>query len=173
MIVQTMAMRAPERVLTMTSIMSYHGRARLRVGARGAGRAAWRRRPPTATGASRPAWTWAASSPAPATSTPTRRRATPPPTTTGRSTPRAPRARWPPSRHGPDRTEALRSLAVPTLVIHGRADTLILPSGGEATAAAIPGANLLMLNDMAHDLPEPLWPLTVDAIVSHTTHAIG
>lgn len=73
----------------------------------------------------------------------------------------------------PDRTEALRGLRVPTLVIHGRADTLILPSGGEAVAAAVPGANLLLMNDMAHDLPEPLWPLTVDAIISHTTHAIG
>ena len=73
----------------------------------------------------------------------------------------------------PDRTEALRSLAVPTLVIHGRADTLILPSGGEATAAAIPGANLLLMNDMAHDMPEPLWPLTIGAILTHTTHAIG
>ena len=34
-------------------------------------------------------------------------------------------------------------------------------------------ANLMMLNDMGHDLPAPLWPLIVDAIVSHTTHAIG
>lgn len=73
----------------------------------------------------------------------------------------------------PDRTEALRSLTVPTLVIHGRADTLIMPSGGEAVAAAVPGANLLLMNDMGHDIPEPLWPLIVDAIVSHTTHAIG
>jgi pimeloyl-ACP methyl ester carboxylesterase len=76
-------------------------------------------------------------------------------------------------RAAPDRTEALRSLNVPTLVIHGRADPLILPSGGEATAAAIPGANLLLLNDMGHDVPEPLWPVIVDAVISHTTHAIG
>jgi pimeloyl-ACP methyl ester carboxylesterase len=72
-----------------------------------------------------------------------------------------------------DRTERLQALAVPTLVIHGRADTLITLSGGEATAAAVPGANLLVCNDMGHDLPEPLWPAVVDAIVSHTTHAIG
>lgn len=74
---------------------------------------------------------------------------------------------------GPPRNEALGKLSVPTLVIHGRADTLIQPSGGERTAAVIPGANLLMMNDMGHDLPRPLWPLFVDAIVSHCTHAIG
>ena len=71
------------------------------------------------------------------------------------------------------RDHALRSLALPTLVIHGRADTLILPNGGQHTAETIPGANLLLLHDMGHDLPRPLWPLLVDVIVSHTTHAIG
>ncbi|MPY94262.1 MAG: alpha/beta fold hydrolase [Acidimicrobiia bacterium] len=72
-----------------------------------------------------------------------------------------------------ERAEALRSLAVPTLVIHGRADTLIDKSGGERTAELVPGANLLLLHDMGHDLPEPLWPLVVDAVASHTTHRIG
>lgn len=74
---------------------------------------------------------------------------------------------------GPRGPELLNNLRVPTLVIHGRADQLIMPIGGERTAELIPGANLLVLNDMAHDLPEPLWPLIVDAIISHTTHAIG
>ena len=72
-----------------------------------------------------------------------------------------------------DRAEGLRALDIPTLVIHGREDTLILPKGGERTAELVPGANLLMLNDMSHDLPRPLWPLIIDAIISHTTHAIG
>jgi len=71
------------------------------------------------------------------------------------------------------RADALRELRVPTLVIHGRADTLITPSGGDRTAELIPGANLLMLNDMGHDLPEPLWPIIVDAITSHTSHQIA
>jgi pimeloyl-ACP methyl ester carboxylesterase len=71
------------------------------------------------------------------------------------------------------RGDQLRTLAIPTLVIHGRADTLILPSGGERTAEVIPGANLLMMNDMGHDLPRPLWPLIHDAIISHTSHLIG
>lgn len=70
------------------------------------------------------------------------------------------------------RADALRALTIPTLVIHGRGDPLILPSGGERTAEVTPGANLLLLNDMAHDLPRPLWPIIHDAIISHTTHAI-
>ena len=70
-----------------------------------------------------------------------------------------------------DRSAALAGLSVPTLVIHGRDDTLITPSGGTLTAEAIPTANLLLLADMGHDLPVPLWPLIVDAVISHTTHA--
>ena len=72
-----------------------------------------------------------------------------------------------------DRADGLKALKVPTLVIHGRADPLIMPKGGERTAELVPGANLLMLNDMGHDLPRPLWPLIMDAIISHTSHAIG
>lgn len=53
----------------------------------------------------------------------------------------------------PDRTEGLRRLTAPTLVIHGLLDPLVKPSGGRATAAAVPGSRLLMFNDMAHDLP--------------------
>ncbi len=64
----------------------------------------------------------------------------------------------------PDRTPALRTLDVPTLVVHGKGDQLVPLSGGEATAAAIPGARLLVLDDMAHDLPRELWPTVVDAI---------
>lgn len=76
-------------------------------------------------------------------------------------------------RASADRSAALRELRIPTLVIHGRQDTLILPKGGERTAEIIPGANLLLLHDMGHDLPRPLWPIVIDAIVSHTSHAIG
>jgi pimeloyl-ACP methyl ester carboxylesterase len=66
-----------------------------------------------------------------------------------------------------DRTEALRRVTVPTLVIHGSEDTLIAPSGGRRTAELVPGAKLLELADMGHDLPEPLWPQLVEAIVAH------
>jgi pimeloyl-ACP methyl ester carboxylesterase len=63
-----------------------------------------------------------------------------------------------------DRTEGLAGVDVPTLVIHGRQDSLVTPSGGEATAAAIPGADLLVLGQMGHDLPERYWPQIADAI---------
>jgi pimeloyl-ACP methyl ester carboxylesterase len=69
------------------------------------------------------------------------------------------------------RTAALQQLDVPTLVIHGRDDTLITPSGGFRTAELIPGAHLLFVADMGHDMPEPLWPLFVDTIVGHTRRA--
>ena len=69
------------------------------------------------------------------------------------------------------RTEALSKLDVPTLVIHGRDDQLITPSGGFRTAELIPGAHLLFVADMGHDMPEPLWPLFVDAVLSHTSRA--
>ncbi|MFT3853272.1 MAG: alpha/beta hydrolase [Ilumatobacteraceae bacterium] len=70
-----------------------------------------------------------------------------------------------------DRTAQLRDVSVPTLVIHGRDDTLINPSGGIRTAELIPTASLLLLADMGHDLPQPLWPVIVDAVISHTTYA--
>ena len=62
------------------------------------------------------------------------------------------------------RTEGLQQLDVPTLVIHGRDDELISPDGGFRTAELIPGAHLLFVADMGHDMPEPLWPMLVDAV---------
>lgn len=57
-----------------------------------------------------------------------------------------------------DRTPRLRSIDAPTLVIHGAADRLTDVSGGRATAAAIPGAELVVIDGMGHDLPRELWP---------------
>jgi pimeloyl-ACP methyl ester carboxylesterase len=71
------------------------------------------------------------------------------------------------------RSKELRELTIPTLVIHGREDSLIKSLGGERTASIIPGANLMLMHDMGHDLPVPLWPLLIDALVSHANHAIG
>ncbi|WUW19366.1 alpha/beta fold hydrolase [Streptomyces sp. NBC_01463] len=66
------------------------------------------------------------------------------------------------------RENALRDLRVPTLVIHGLDDTLIDPSGGRRTAELVPGAELLLIPDMGHDRPRELWPQLIDAVVSHT-----
>ena len=66
------------------------------------------------------------------------------------------------------RAEGLQKLQVPTLVIHGTDDQLITPSGGERTAELIPNSTLLMVEDMGHDMPKPLWPLYMDAISKHT-----
>jgi pimeloyl-ACP methyl ester carboxylesterase len=57
----------------------------------------------------------------------------------------------------PDRTPGLRRLKVPTLVVHGLVDPLVKPSGGVATAKAVPGSRLVMYPDMGHDLPRPRW----------------
>ncbi|MFZ4516038.1 MAG: alpha/beta fold hydrolase [Acidimicrobiia bacterium] len=65
------------------------------------------------------------------------------------------------------RFEELGGVQVPTLVIHGDADPLVHWSGGERTAAAIPNAELLLVPGMAHDLPELLWPRVVGAICDH------
>jgi pimeloyl-ACP methyl ester carboxylesterase len=73
----------------------------------------------------------------------------------------------------PDRAEGLRNLALPTFVLHGRADTLITLSGGERTAELVPGSILLVLNDMGHDLPSALWPTIVDATISFQNHAVA
>jgi pimeloyl-ACP methyl ester carboxylesterase len=70
-----------------------------------------------------------------------------------------------------DRTAELRHITAPTLVIHGTADKLVAPSGGRATARAIPGARLLMIEGMGHDLPRGAWPQLIDAIVENTRRA--
>lgn len=65
------------------------------------------------------------------------------------------------------RAEALTALTAPTLVIHGRDDTLIPPTGGQRTAELIPAASLLLLADMGHDLPAPLEATILGAVIAH------
>jgi pimeloyl-ACP methyl ester carboxylesterase len=62
------------------------------------------------------------------------------------------------------RTSGLRDVKVPALVIHGDSDPLVTPSGGRRTAEAIPGAELLVLEGMGHDLPPVYWPQVIEAI---------
>jgi pimeloyl-ACP methyl ester carboxylesterase len=64
-----------------------------------------------------------------------------------------------------DRTAQLRSLRVPTTVFHGQSDPLVPFRGGRATAAAIPDARLIAVPGMGHDLPREVWPRLVDAVV--------
>jgi pimeloyl-ACP methyl ester carboxylesterase len=63
------------------------------------------------------------------------------------------------------RRQALGSVAVPTLVIHGDADPLIPIAGGFDTADAIPGSRMLVIEGMGHELPEGAWPRVIDAFV--------
>ena len=71
----------------------------------------------------------------------------------------------------PDRTAGLRRVTAPTLVIHGLLDPLVMPSGGIATARAVPTSRLLMFPDMGHDLPRPRWDEIIDAILANIRRA--
>jgi pimeloyl-ACP methyl ester carboxylesterase len=66
-----------------------------------------------------------------------------------------------------DRTAELGKIKTPTLVIHGSKDRMVAKSGGVATARAIPGARLMIIDGMGHDLPEAAWPRLVEAIAAH------
>ncbi len=70
------------------------------------------------------------------------------------------------------RKERLASVKAPTLVIHGTVDPLVRPEGGKDTAASIPGAKLVMIDGMGHALPIPMWPQIIGAIAEHA-HRTG
>ena len=70
-----------------------------------------------------------------------------------------------------DRTEGLRGLDLPTVVMHGSADPLVRPACGDATAAAIPGATKVWLERMGHELPPELFEDMIDAIDTNARRA--
>src|SRR3954449_3740910 len=70
-----------------------------------------------------------------------------------------------------NRTREIRRIKAPTLVIHGDQDKMVGKSGGRATARAIPGAKLMMIKGMGHDLPRAAWPQIIDAIVANAQRA--
>ena len=70
-----------------------------------------------------------------------------------------------------NRTQALRRITAPTVVIHGTADRLVRPSGGRATARAIAGAKLVKVPGMGHDLPRAAWDTIIPAIVENAQRA--
>lgn len=69
------------------------------------------------------------------------------------------------------RLERLTGLRVPTLVIHGKDDVLVPVENGRLVAAAVPGATLLEIEGMGHDLPRRVWPQVIDAIVETAAKA--
>ena len=72
-----------------------------------------------------------------------------------------------------NRVPALASVKVPTLVVHGTKDPLVPVEGGKDTAKAIPGAQLMLIEGMGHDLPHGgAWPRIIEAIVAHTQKAV-
>jgi pimeloyl-ACP methyl ester carboxylesterase len=72
-----------------------------------------------------------------------------------------------------DRTRELQGITAPTLVIHGTVDRLVAYSGGLATARAIPGAKLMAIEGMGHDMPRAVWPRLITAIAAHAAQADG
>src|SRR5699024_5660006 len=143
MIAQTMAIRHPERVASLTSMMSNTGR-------RGVGTTSLKLIP-------------AMLAPAPPE---------PPEVTYRRAAETWQRGLNPAGSARqlmailtqPDRTEALQRLRVPTAVLHGGADLMIRPSGGLATSRAVSGSTFTRIDAMGHDLPRPLWPIFIDTI---------
>ncbi|HEX8104119.1 MAG TPA: alpha/beta hydrolase [Solirubrobacteraceae bacterium] len=71
----------------------------------------------------------------------------------------------------PDRTPRLGELRVPTVVVHGTDDALVNVDGGKATAAAIPDAELVLIDGMGHDLPRGAWPQLFEAIAGAVRRA--
>jgi pimeloyl-ACP methyl ester carboxylesterase len=170
MIVQTMAIRRPERVLSMTSVMSAPGPL---IGERDADVVAAFSAPPATTRdeaaerhlAGLRAW------------------GSPACLDVERITADAYAAYdrcWDPGGRqrqvmavgsSPSRLQALGSLTVPTLVVHGDADRLIPPEFGRQTAAAVPGARLEILEGMGHDYPPQYWDRMVELITAHALAA--
>jgi pimeloyl-ACP methyl ester carboxylesterase len=70
-----------------------------------------------------------------------------------------------------DRTGTLGAIGVPTLVVHGEEDQVIGVSGGRATAAAVPGARLVTVPGLGHELPPGFWPALADALVENADRA--
>ena len=165
MIVQTMAIERPRRVRSLTSIMSTTGRRTVGwqsprllpslVANRGAGREAY-------VAASAATWALIGSPGYPLDPESARARAA---ATFDRGYTQAGVLRQMLAVvTQPDRTRRLRGVRVPTLVVHGLADRMVHVSGGRATAAAVPDAELLLIDDMGHDLPPELFGTLVEAI---------
>ncbi|MBX7553410.1 alpha/beta hydrolase [Streptomyces sp. NPDC004232] len=168
MIAQTMAITQPERVLTLTSMMSSTGESEYGRPSPEAQAALFRPKPPDREGyiaAADRELVWAS------------KRYGDPAAVRKLAADSYDRAYYPAGVGrqlgamilSGSRADALRELRVPTLVIHGLDDTLIDVSGGQRTADLVPGAKLLLVPDMGHDRPRELWPVLIDAVGAHTS----
>ena len=174
MIAQTMALEAPERVLSLASIMSTTGRRSVGrqhpsliptlIATRGPEREAY-------IAGSMAVWKLIGSPRFPQTEEKLRKRAG---DTYDRGVSRAGVLRQMMAvLTQPDRTNGLAGLSVPTLVMHGLADRMVHVSGGRATAAAVPGARVVMIEGWGHDMPPALFPTFTRAIRSNADRATG
>ncbi|MEQ6902499.1 alpha/beta hydrolase [Nocardioides sp. YIM 152588] len=165
MIAQTLALAAPERVLSLTSVMSTTGRRSvgrqhpsllpLLLTPRGGGRDAY-------VAASIKVWRAISSPGFPATEEHLAERAA---LTYERGyAPEGVLRQMMAILTQPDRTAALGTLRMPVLVLHGLADKMVHVSGGRATAAAVRGSELILINGMGHDLPPTLFESFATAI---------
>jgi pimeloyl-ACP methyl ester carboxylesterase len=165
MIAQTLAIRRPERVLSLTSIMSTTGSRRVGWPKPRALPALFRRPPRSRDGYIEHAlriWRLIGSPGFPLDEDRVRARAG---ATYDRGIdPRGTARQLVAITASGDRSPELRKVCVPTLVIHGADDPLVHPSGGIATAKAIPDAQLMVIRGMGHDLPPALWPRVVNAV---------
>lgn len=164
MIAQTMAVAHPERVRSLTSMMSTTGARRVGFQhptllpaflSRGVGRDAYLE------GSVR-MWRLIGSPGFPSTEDDVRRRAA---ETYDRGvSPEATARQMLAILTQPDRTRDLRRVSVPTLVVHGLSDKMVHVSGGRATSLAVPQSELLLIDGLGHDIPEDLWPTLVRAV---------
>ena len=165
MIAQTLAIRDPERVLSLTSIMSTTGSRRVGWPRPRVLPVLWRRPPRSREGYVEHAlrvWRLIGSPGFPFDERRIRERAG---ATYDRGIdPRGTARQLVAITASGDRTAKLVKVSAPTLVIHGADDPLVHPSGGIATAKAIPGAELMTIRGMGHDLPPELWPRVVNAV---------
>ncbi len=173
MIVQTMATARPERVLSLTSIMSTLGKRSvgwqhpsllpILLAKRGVGREAF-------VESSVKTWRYIGSPAYPLDDVETRARAE---ETYDRGVTASGLMRQMVAvLSQPDRSRALRSLRIPAAVVHGSADKMVHVSGGRATARAIPGAELVVIDGMGHDLPKQLYD-TFTEIIRRTADRAG
>ena len=166
MVAQTVAIEHPTRVQTVTSISANTGN--LEFGQPSDEALAALVAPPGATAKSRSNAMWRHDGCGPVRPGSTRRRRAPttPSPTTGRV--RRPvhcASSTPCSRAGAAKRRCVRS-TIPTLVVHGTLDPLIAPDGGARTAELVPGAELLMIEGMGHDLPVEAWQQIISAITA-------